>query len=345
MYRYPIYALPPQQRLRHASRQAIDFGHALAGSGLALFYARDRFDLYVLQIEGGGKIRIHGHGRTRTAYLSYAGDNGRALVPLEDYMEAHGMLSGDDRSRHAQRRYLQRHPGAARRVYSSCPYYVFFRVTREPPLGSAGVPLTPGRSLASDPRYYPLKGLIAFVQAQVPVLPAGSLPLDSNPDHLRHRWLQQFFVDQDEGPEIRGPGRFDLYFGESRQAKFLANNFLRSGTVYLLVAREQVSPAPRSAGAAWIMAQDPEAYTAQLEAAYHASTLALAIRRFELGDGAVRYHVRYKRRELHVLIYGRYDTRAQAQRAVRGLPEELRRAHPWIRRFKAIQDELRQGKQ
>ena len=239
-YRFPIYGLPQSPRLRDASRRDIDFRQAFDGHGLELFYARDRFDVYLMNVEGGGRARVHdgpGADRAQYRYLSYAGDNGQRFRLLEEYMLQHGMLHPSDTSRLAQRRYLQAHPERAEEVYSSCPGYVFFRETPETPLASAGVPLTPGRSLALDPEHYPAMGLIAYVTARVPQPPEPGTPLESNPPGLRYRDMRQFFVGQDEGPYIKGAARFDLYFGENDEALFLANNLRTDGTVYFLILR------------------------------------------------------------------------------------------------------------
>lgn len=238
-YRFPIYGLPQSPQLQHASRRDIDFGNVLAGHGLELFYARDLFDIYLMNIEGGGRIRVRdgSGGQAHYRYLSYAGDNGLRFHLLEEYMVRHGMLRDGDVSRFAQRRYLRAHPEQAEEVYSSCPGYVFFRETPEAPLASAGVPLTPGRSLALDPDYYPATGLIAYVTARVPQRPKPGTPLDSNPPGLRYREMRQFYVGQDTGPYIEGAARFDLYFGEDDDALFLANNLRADGTVYFLVLR------------------------------------------------------------------------------------------------------------
>lgn len=85
-FRFPIYGLPDSRRLRRLPRWAIDFRGALAGHGLEIFYARSYFDVYVLYVEGGGRVRIHSEEGPSTAYLSYAGDNGRRVRLIDEYM-------------------------------------------------------------------------------------------------------------------------------------------------------------------------------------------------------------------------------------------------------------------
>jgi membrane-bound lytic murein transglycosylase A len=238
-YQFPIFGLPPDG-LRRITRNDIDFKNALAGRGLELYYARDRFDAYLLHVEGGGRVLVQDSSGTKpgkSRYLSYAGNNGLSLRLLEEYMVRHGMLHATDVSRHAQRQYLNAHPQFAEQILSSSPGYVYFRQSQESPEGNAGVPLTPGRSLALDPVHYPATGLVAFVVAPQPIPPGHGVPPESNPRNLRFRTLSRFFVAQDEGPYIRGAARFDLYFGEDDNALFLANNFRTAGKVFFLMLR------------------------------------------------------------------------------------------------------------
>jgi membrane-bound lytic murein transglycosylase A len=236
-FRYPLYA-PPPPAMRRATRRDIDFRNVLAGRGLELFYARDRFDIFLLHVEGGGRLSVvdrHNNPNAHFTYVSYAADNGQPFHDLAEYMLRRGMLRPGDTSRFAQRQYLRAHPEDAEEIYASSPGYVFYRESETPPLGGGGVPLMPNRALASDPSFYPAKELIAFVVAPVPLPPWSGGPLDANPGELRYRELRRFFVNQDEGHSIKGPARFDLYFGEDDYAAFLANNFRAQGAVYFPV--------------------------------------------------------------------------------------------------------------
>lgn len=236
-YRYPIYRPPVTDRERRLSREAIDFDHKLDGKGYEIFYAADRFDLYVLHIEGGAKVVVHDHGRRYTRYLLYSADNGQEFGHLDDYMVQHDMLRPTQRSRWDQRSYLKKHPDKVRRIFASCPGYVFFKVSDSPPTASTGALLTANRSLASDPAYYPVKGAIAYVVATIPEPPPKGTPPESNPKEIRYRTMKRFFIDQDIGHFITGPARADLFFGEGPYAEFLSNNFMTRGSIYLLVLK------------------------------------------------------------------------------------------------------------
>lgn len=237
-YRYPIYRTPDSGVERQFSREAIDFAHQLDGKGYEIYYAADRFDLYVMHIEGGAKVVVHDNGRDYSKYLHYHTDNGQEFTNLGDYLVNQGMLEPSRRSRWDQLAYLNSHPDKAREIFASCPGYVFFKVSDTPPITHTGAPLTENRSLASDPAYYPVKGIISFVVAPLPLLPAEGTPLESNPPEVEYTTMQRFFIDQDIGHHITGPARADLFFGEGPYAVFLGNNFMtQQGTIYLLVLK------------------------------------------------------------------------------------------------------------
>jgi membrane-bound lytic murein transglycosylase A len=109
--------------------------------------------------------------------------------------------------------------------------FVFFKAlpVGDPSLGAngaEGVPLTPGASLAVDPRIH------AF---GVPVFLAAWAPAD-NPDQGEipfHRLL----VAQDMGGAIRGPVRGDVYWGYGRRAESIAGRMKSAGKFYVLLPK------------------------------------------------------------------------------------------------------------
>ena len=96
------------------------------------------------------------------------------------------------------------------------PRYVFFRPLGSEPLGSLGVPVTGGRTIATDPAVYP-PGSLAFAR-----VPEG---------------LTRVVVNQDAGAAIRGPGRVDVFFGEGPDAEARAGRLRAAGELYFLAPR------------------------------------------------------------------------------------------------------------
>ena len=58
-YQYPIYARPPELRegVAYHTRAAIE-GGAIAGRGLEIAWLDDAVDVYFLQVQGSGRIRM-----------------------------------------------------------------------------------------------------------------------------------------------------------------------------------------------------------------------------------------------------------------------------------------------
>jgi membrane-bound lytic murein transglycosylase A len=105
---------------------------------------------------------------------------------------------------------------------------VFFRRLAGTPVGSLGVPVTPGRTIATDARIFP-PGALAFVRAERPVRqPDGTVVW---------RPVSRFVVNQDTGGAIRGPGRVDLFWGRGDEAALAAGLMKERGRLFFLAPR------------------------------------------------------------------------------------------------------------
>jgi membrane-bound lytic murein transglycosylase A len=108
---------------------------------------------------------------------------------------------------------------------SSDPSYVFFKTVSdrpqtEGPQGALGVPLTPGRSVAVDPRVTPL-GYPVFLSAPAP---AGSTIS-----------MQRLVFAQDTGGAIRGAVRADYFWGFGNEAGQMARSTRHRGQMWVLL--------------------------------------------------------------------------------------------------------------
>jgi membrane-bound lytic murein transglycosylase A len=107
---------------------------------------------------------------------------------------------------------------------SSDPSYVFFRPIPDGPggpLGALGVPLTPGRSIAVDPRTTPL-GFPVFIST---TRPGGA------------EALNLLVMAQDTGGAIRGAVRADYFWGLGGSAFAQAARMKERGRLWLLLPR------------------------------------------------------------------------------------------------------------
>ncbi len=121
-------------------------------------------------------------------------------------------------------------------AFSSDPSYVFFRQIPDSdsgPVGALGVPLTPGRSVAVDPRTTPL-GFPVFISTE---------------GQSVGRRLNRLVLAQDTGGAIRGAVRADYFWGFGPGAGELASRMKENGRMWLFTA---------GAGEAECLVPDPE---------------------------------------------------------------------------------------
>lgn len=114
---------------------------------------------------------------------------------------------------------------------SADPSYVFFKTVTDRPLaegpqGALGVPLTPGRSVAVDPRVTPL-GYPVFLSAPAP---AGSSIS-----------MQRLVFAQDTGGAIRGAVRADYFWGFGNEAGQMARATRHRGQMWVLLPTAEAS--------------------------------------------------------------------------------------------------------
>lgn len=212
-------------------------GGALAGRARILAFMRPS-DLLFLQIQGSGRLRLGG----RELRVGYDGANGRPYTPVGRTLIDEGALARENVSMQTIMGWLDgAAPDEARRVRETNQSFVFFRVLDalpDPalgPLGSEGVQLTAGRSLAVDPRYTPY-GAPVFV----------SIDADAKAGKDAFRRL---LIAQDTGGAIKGPVRGDIYVGGGAEAGEIAGALNEIGEMYVLLpvaVAERLAASPRS---------------------------------------------------------------------------------------------------
>jgi len=234
----PIYAKPPDlldanpltgargrgridangQYVLYHDRAEIEDG-ALAGRGLEIGWAADPVDLFFLQIQGSGRLRLPDGSVMR---IGYAGQNGREYVALGRLMRERGILQSPI-TMQAITTWLRAHPAEGRALMRENKSYVFFQELTGPgPLGALGRPVTPQVSVAADPRFVPLGA---------PVVLAG----------MENARADGLWVAQDTGGAIRGANRFDTFWGAGADAEALAGGLSSRGRALLLLPRGTVA--------------------------------------------------------------------------------------------------------
>lgn len=232
---HAIYRNPGTESL-FKSRVEIDFLGALLNRGLEVVYTKSLFNIYLLHVQGSGRVTINNPDGTKSGfYLNYDGTNKQRWEWISKYMLAKGYIPNG--SIPAQRKFLRENPERQREIYSTCPSYVFTRVSNEPPLGSDSVSVTDGRTIATDSGLYAFKGLLAYVDSERPA-ETGNYDLEHE-DHTTVPFapFSRFFLDQDTGGAIKGKARADIYFGEDVYSQFAASHQQQLGRIFFLMQK------------------------------------------------------------------------------------------------------------
>lgn len=188
------------------TRQEIETG-VLEGQGLELLYVDDEVAAFVMHVQGSGAIQLEDGTVMR---LAFDGKNGHPYTSVGKRLVTLGELTVEAASLDAVVDWLRASTERGRRLMWENKSYIFFReldASAVGPVGSAGVALTAGRSLAVDARIHPL-GAPVFVSA--PSLVYEGVP------------FQRLMIAQDTGSAIVGPSRGDLFAGSGERAGAVA---------------------------------------------------------------------------------------------------------------------------
>ncbi|WCT75501.1 murein transglycosylase A [Sphingomonas naphthae] len=202
----------------YADRAAIEDG-ALAGQGLEIAWAADPVEMFFLEVQGSGRLRLPDGGVMRIGYDS---QNGRDYTGIGKLMRDRGLLGPGQASMQGIMAYLRAHPEEGRAIMRENRSFVFFReLTGAGPLGAMGVAVTGQTSVATDP---------AFVPLGAPVLLEMDRPEASG-----------LWVAQDTGGAIKGANRFDTFWGAGDEARRIAGGMSAKGRATLLLPRGTVA--------------------------------------------------------------------------------------------------------
>lgn len=208
----PLYAPPADLATRRPywTRQQLESLPAAQAAlrGREIAWVADPVDALVLQIQGSGRLRItEPDGSVRTVRLAFAGHNDHPYRSVGRWLIDRGELPAGQASWPQIKAWMQRNPARVTELLWANPRYVFFREEPLPdpalgPRGAMGVPLTPGRSIAVDPRSIPY-GTPVWIDTTEPL---GTVP------------LRRLVLAQDTGSAIVGAVRADFFWGWGDEA-------------------------------------------------------------------------------------------------------------------------------
>jgi len=223
-FAHALHALPPERAAQpdrawytRAELERLPAArNALRGREIA--WVADPLDVLLLQVQGSGRLvmvdesRADGgqaDGSRRTVRLAYAGHNGQPYLSVGRWLVEQGAFTLEQASWPAIKQWARANPKRVQEMLHANPRVVFFREEPLPDpavgaLGAQGVPLTPGRSIAVDPRATPY-GTPVWIDTTEPQ------PWQRDPPPARP--LQRLVVAQDTGSAITGAVRADYFWG------------------------------------------------------------------------------------------------------------------------------------
>ncbi len=187
-----------------------------------LLYVDDAVELFFLQVQGSGRVKLPDGSTIR---LNYADQNGYPYQSIGRVLVDRGELKLEDASMQGIQSWARANPGRLDELLNSNPSYVFFREAANSnggPVGALGVPLTAERSIAVDPRSVPLGA---------PVFLATTRPNSAKP-------LNRLVLAQDTGSAITGAVRADFFWGFGKEAGEQAGRMKQSGRMWVLLPPE-----------------------------------------------------------------------------------------------------------
>ncbi|WP_170391392.1 murein transglycosylase A [Ruegeria arenilitoris] len=219
-YIYPVYKMPPEARAagQWLSRRELLTSDVMKGRGLEIAWVDDPVELFFLQIQGSGRIRLPDGSSVR---VGYGGANGHPYRSVGVELVRRGLLGAHDVSARMIQSWVRKNPEIGTELLMHNPSYVFFReVSRvaadRGPLGAMNRSITAMRSIAVDPAYTPL-GAPVWVEKD------GKTP------------LRRLMIAQDTGSAIKGAQRADIFFGTGDAAGQAAGQLKDPGRMIVLL--------------------------------------------------------------------------------------------------------------
>jgi membrane-bound lytic murein transglycosylase A len=150
--------------------------------------------------------------------IGYDNQNGREYVAVGRLLRERGILPPGGASMQAIVDWMRANPVEGRALMRENLSYVFFKELTGPgPLGALGLPVTPRATVAADPAFVPLGAPVFLV--------------------LDRPEASGLWVAQDTGGAIKGPNRFDTFWGAGPEATRTAGGMSASGEALVLLPK------------------------------------------------------------------------------------------------------------
>lgn len=186
----------------------------------------DKIDRQLLEIEGSGIIKLNDKQKI---YVGYDGENGRTYKSIASILIEKNILTKDTATHKNIRKYFKEHPEDLDKFLNENEAFVFFKKLGDQyAIGAQGVDLTPGFSLAVDPKWVPYG---------VPLI-LSTKYIDPTSDNLDKKSLNRIMIAQDTGGAITGPVRGDIFWGDDEKNIEVAKHMYSEGYCWLLLPKK-----------------------------------------------------------------------------------------------------------
>lgn len=219
-YRYPVYKMPGEAKnaTQWLSRRDILQSGIMSGRRLEIAWVDDPVELFFLQVQGSGRIRLPGG---KTIRVGYGGSNGHEYRSIGVELVRRGIFDAHQVSAQVIRNWVKQNPKQGHELLLHNPSYVFFReVNNVPadrgPLGAMNRSITTLRSIAVDTEFVPL-GAPVWIEKE------GDDP------------MRRLMIAQDTGSAIKGAQRADVFFGTGDAAGLAAGRLRDPGRMMVLM--------------------------------------------------------------------------------------------------------------
>ncbi|CAM2972053.1 murein transglycosylase A [Legionella worsleiensis] len=209
------------------TREQINKG-AIKDTAKVLLWINSPVDRLFLEIQGSGIVTLEDGSQV---FVGYDGENGAPYTAIAGVLIKKGIMTKHNASMQAIKRYLEAHPKEMDKIINKNKSFVFFRkLSSDAALGSQGVALTPGYSLAVDRTWIPMG---------TPLWLSTTRPDSKTPD--KNKPMQRLMIAQDTGGAIRGKVRGDVFWGGGEKATLIAGHMKNEGHYWLLLPRHVFS--------------------------------------------------------------------------------------------------------
>jgi len=219
-FRYPVYKMPPEARSNNPwlTRREILTSGVMDNRGLEIAWVDDPVELFFLQIQGSGRVRLPDGQYLR---VGYGGANGHEYRSIGVELVRRGVFQAHQVSAQVIQNWVRRNQAAGEELLFHNDSYVFFReVSQVPaekgPLGAMNRSITTLRTIAVDPAFHPL-GAPIWIEKD------GAGP------------MRRLMIAQDTGSAIKGAQRADVFFGTGDAAGEAAGRLRDPGRMITLL--------------------------------------------------------------------------------------------------------------